>query len=113
MPEIDATVSRSQHAINDLPVHQQLAGVRAFHLQWSGPAHPGAWTLNLTVRFDAIDDYYTPRGHHPMVHCSEIVQPIGGIQHHRGSRRDLTALQALTCTMRRAPWGERWADAKI
>jgi copper transport protein len=60
VPEVDATVSRAQNGINNLPVNLQLAGPGHFISTGLDLPIPGAWTLRLTVRTDAIDEYYAP-----------------------------------------------------
>jgi copper transport protein len=60
VPEVDVTVSHPQSGISGLPVHLLLAGAGHFISTGLDLPIPGAWTFNLTVRTDAIDEYYTP-----------------------------------------------------
>lgn len=60
VPEVDVTVSHPRTGINGLPVRLQPAGPGHFISTDLDLPIPGAWTFNLTVRTDAIDEYYTP-----------------------------------------------------
>jgi copper transport protein len=58
VPEIRATANYSDNGISGLPVALQLAGPGHFISTGLDLPIPGAWTFNLTVRTDAIDEYY-------------------------------------------------------
>ena len=59
VPEIDATLSQPGRGINGLDVNLHAAGPGHFISSGLNLPIPGAWTLRLTVRTDAIDEYYT------------------------------------------------------
>jgi copper transport protein len=58
VPQIAATANHGGNGIIGLPVALQLSGPGHFISSGLNLPIPGAWTFNLTVRTDAIDEYY-------------------------------------------------------
>jgi copper transport protein len=59
VPEVDATMSNPGAGITGLKVPVQLAGPGHYVAYGFDVPLPGTWTIVVTVRTDAIDEYFT------------------------------------------------------
>ncbi|HKH87918.1 MAG TPA: hypothetical protein VKA05_03805, partial [Acidimicrobiales bacterium] len=59
VPEVDATMSDTGAGINGLKLPLQQAGPGHFLVYGFDVPIAGTWTINVTVRTDAIDEYFS------------------------------------------------------
>ena len=59
VPEVDATMSNGRTGVNGLTVPIHVAGPGHYVAYGFVVPFPGTWSLNVTVRTDALDEYFT------------------------------------------------------
>ncbi len=59
VPEVDATMSDTGSGINGLKLPLQHAGPGHYLVYGFDVPIPGTWTINVTVRTDALDEYFS------------------------------------------------------